>query len=659
MVKDVFLIDQCLSIFEDMENLTEPQFRRILLQKSKFETKVAFFDFDNDFDHKISVLEGDCGESLSNIFVNMFHFFRSNNVNGGKEKNFYLASENKDYTLIKGEDETHSPYFTKKYKKQYTFDENNVLRLVEYFDESLSLIKFEELDNEGYLHRRVFLKSGVISNEIYYRVDGSCYLSKVNIRNSGELLHEPVYLLFDRSEKVVGNFSGSQELRQYFLELLVNKVNTVIVTNQIETYKIIEEFNNNYAYKIHFINQCLKRDLSSNFLNPTLLDGLIFSTDLEKEEAVEKYGNRNNYFIIPPFLKSNDTNNYDKKMKNDRMQITVKVNQNEMILLEQVIRAFRIAVDKTPNALLNICGTDIIDHKNMDLIRTLDLANNIEFTGVVPEMEIEYQSSVFSILLDADENNGLDVLQSLSKGCPVLSFDSSYLVNEMIANNNGLIIDNGSISDLSDAMVKMLTEPSLLEDMSYNAYVTSKKYSEDNYLENWSSMMLTILRNRSKRTLLKDMTSHMLDCKWISNQSYYIESRLVFDGEPNQSSQPTIYMILQNQKHKNQSFVYGEINQVNRLVYEPSFFIDFSHLDLSEGTWKIFINVEWENSFLQGSLENTNMKDFSDNLEAKIVNNRMITPYFTTKDNNLSFKIGRFIPEKEELIRLERKLQNE
>src|SRR5699024_2528690 len=107
----------------------------------------------------------------------------------------------------------------------------------------LSLRKFEELDNKGYVHRRVFLKSGVIFNELYYRVDGSCYLAKINIKESGELLSEPVFLLYDSNEKVVGEFS-MQELQRYFMELLINKVNTVIVTNQIETYKTIKTFNN-------------------------------------------------------------------------------------------------------------------------------------------------------------------------------------------------------------------------------------------------------------------------------------------------------------------------------------------------------------------------------------------------------------------------------
>lgn len=641
-------INQYLNVAKDIESLTESQFHQISLFKERIKnnTKLVTFNYDNDFNQKVSILTDEWGENLSNDFINMYYFFRESNIK--KESNFQESEEKSFNWMIKKEKTPDYNSWTKK----RTFDGNGMLRLVEYYDEKSSFVKFEELDEQECLHRRVFMESGFNSQELYYRKDGSCYLSRINIRKSGEILEQPEFLLFDTNGEIAQKFKGSLELYHYFLNLLVDKMNTVIVAHQMDAYEIMETYYSDYGFKIYFVNQSFENILEDSF-NPSLLDGIVFSTHLEREEAIKELGSRNNYFVMPPFYKSH-TNNFNDKVKSDKVQFFIKISENEMVLLEQVIRAFRIAMDKYSNAVLHICGTDIIDQTNIDLIENLDLAEHVEFHGAVQNMDSMYQISDISILLNASENDGLNVFQSLSAGCPVISYNKNYLVNEIITDGgNGFIIENESIKDLSDALVKTLCEPELLEDMKNEAFQSSNKYSLEDYVQSWSGIESKIVDNSSKRTLVDDMTVYLLDCGWTESRHFHIHSKLSLSGQTNELSRPSINLILINREDEIRIVVPGEIKQIDRLNYDFHTSIDFPSMDLPQDTWDASLTVEWENCFLQRRIGNMDLEEITDKLRDNLINNRIITPYPTIKGHRLSFKVGRFIPEKDEINRLE------
>lgn len=661
MPNNNLLPQQFLTIIDEIENMTESHFIEIMAwEESSISNgvKVVTLNYDNEFNQKISNKGYMYNTSFKNNFENIYNFFRNTNIDKlvkipqTPQQNHksldYIWMESNNVHTINNQCES--------YKRITNYDNRHILRSIKHFDKHLTLIKFEEFDDSGFLHKISFYQSNLISQELYYRNDGSLYLIKNTIKEPGVFLNEPEFCLYSKNEEVIQEFKGFLPFYHFFLDLLVNISSSFILTHQNKVYKFLENYSKNNAFKIHYMQSFTNNEKS--FLNPALLDGIIFSTESEKNNMINTYGIRNNYFVIPPFH-MNVNSLYENEKDKETTRFVIQISENDMILLEKVIRAFRIAVDKNTSAILSICGTDILHQTNVELIESLELSKYVKFHGSLEDTRELYKSASFSMFLNDTNNDELDILESLTFGCPVISHDSNNFANEIITNSvNGFIVDKDSVKDISEKLINILKYPGKIAAMKNEAVLTAKRYNKHLFLQNWSSTVASVLSNQPKRTILTDMHAYMDDGGWTTDKTFFVQSEISLEGMPNKRSEPSVYVVLKNRGRKYNLPFYGDIKQINELNFMLSVYIDFPVIDLGQDIWDVFVNIEWENSFFQKRLyieSNNKVKELENKLINNIVNNRVIKPYPTIKGSNLSFNIGRFIPEKEELERLHNK----
>lgn len=646
---------------ENIESITLSQINQMhTLKKNALSNsvKIVTLHFDNEVKQKFSALENNWNINLKDIFVNIYQYFRYTNLDKTdlNQETTQLDQENHSYTWMKSKHVHNFNNQINYFKKEKTYDDTNTLRSIKYFDKHLNLVRFEELDISGLTHRVVFFHSGLTSQELYYREDGSIYLIKNKIKDTGALLNNAEIILYDANEDMIREFDDHTQFHQFFLDMLVGTTSSFILFQDKEIYNLLQDYIHHNVFKIYYKKYFSNTD--DNSFNPTLLDGVIFSTETDKQEVINTYGNRNNYFVIPPFLAHSGTPVEDEFNK-EQIRFVVKLAEDDIILLEKIIRAFRIAIDKKSTGILDICGTDILNQTNIDLIESLGLNSYVNFYGKIENMEEIYHSSHCSLFLNEAEDNQIDILQSLAQGCPVISTTSNYFANEVIANGvNGFTVDQDSIKHISEKMIDILTLSEQLETMKKRSVISTEKYNQELFLTNWSSTASNIIKNKKNRTLLTDMSVYMEDGSWSTERSFYVKSKLLLEGKSNSLSIPSIYIVLKNRKRTQIIPIYGTFEQMDELSFFFTAYIDFPTLDLEQDIWDSFVNIEWENSFLQKRLyidSNEKVRELENNLRNDIVNNRVIKPYPTILGSNLSFNVGRFIPEKEELIRLRNK----
>jgi glycosyltransferase involved in cell wall biosynthesis len=78
------------------------------------------------------------------------------------------------------------------------------------------------------------------------------------------------------------------------------------------------------------------------------------------------------------------------------------------------------------------------------------------------------------------------MIEAMACGLPVVSFDFKCGPRDIINHEqNGLLVPNGDIQGLADAMIRVMQDDNLRKEMGMNARKVVEKYSEEKVMKKW------------------------------------------------------------------------------------------------------------------------------------------------------------------------------
>lgn len=81
------------------------------------------------------------------------------------------------------------------------------------------------------------------------------------------------------------------------------------------------------------------------------------------------------------------------------------------------------------------------------------------------------------------------MIEAMACGLPVVTFDFKCGPRDIIKDEeNGLIVPDGDIQALADAMMRLMSNESLRQTMSVEARKVTETYSEDAVMRKWVSL---------------------------------------------------------------------------------------------------------------------------------------------------------------------------
>lgn len=135
---------------------------------------------------------------------------------------------------------------------------------------------------------------------------------------------------------------------------------------------------------------------------------------------------------------------------------------------------------------LKIFGDGQLESSLKEQIIRLGIQSSAEIHPASKDIFKEYAKSAFLVLASSYEGFGMVLVEAMSVGLPVVSFDCKCGPRDIIDNeNNGLIIPLGDCQALSLAMTRVMTDDILRIKMSKNATISSKTFSESIIMEKW------------------------------------------------------------------------------------------------------------------------------------------------------------------------------
>jgi poly(glycerol-phosphate) alpha-glucosyltransferase len=122
------------------------------------------------------------------------------------------------------------------------------------------------------------------------------------------------------------------------------------------------------------------------------------------------------------------------------------------------IQAFALFHATYPDTKLHIFGEGTEEESLVKLVKKLGLTDVVRFCGFTHNANKDYQRASMMLFSSQSETFGLTILESMSNGTPVASYDVRFGAKAMIDNKrNGIIAKTDTPEALAEAMIKIHT----------------------------------------------------------------------------------------------------------------------------------------------------------------------------------------------------------
>jgi len=180
----------------------------------------------------------------------------------------------------------------------------------------------------------------------------------------------------------------------------------------------------------------------------------------------------------------------DKKLAKEKISEIYKIYKKNIFIGSLIalvphkdplnlIRAAKYVVEKYRNVEFLICGEGELKEKCKDEIKRLNLGNNFHLLGYCSNnIEILNALDIF-VLPSKEEGLGSVLIEAMALGLPIVATDAGG-IPEIIKNRiNGIIVPKENPSELGKALIELIENKDLRENLSQKAKDISKYYSSE------------------------------------------------------------------------------------------------------------------------------------------------------------------------------------
>lgn len=157
-----------------------------------------------------------------------------------------------------------------------------------------------------------------------------------------------------------------------------------------------------------------------------------------------------------------------------------------------VVKAFKHVTNKLPNAKLKLqgyFGSGDYEKELKELVKKLNLEDKVEFIPYNPAKEALQDATLF-LNASLSEGFGMNMLEAMASGLPVISYAAPYSRNNLIKDNvNGFNVIKTTPVSLAKKTLEVLTDTNQYAELSKGAIQTAKENSEANFMKQWDKFI--------------------------------------------------------------------------------------------------------------------------------------------------------------------------
>jgi len=438
--------------------------------------------------------------------IKVINFFEDMKPNKGKlrrlkYKGEYLIKERGfvEFPVEKMIEESSFRYYKEGlYVKYKRFNKDGTLKFIDYMDADRYRLRREEFDKQGILVRIRHMDK--LTNrprlDRYFDNKGFCFLT---VHINSQTGKEGRAAIFKKEPIELDNL---YEYQGKWLNALLNKIDYPVVTCELRgLHKMLKDVKHDNIKKIEVIHTNhiqkpfdditnIKKSYRQLFEHANELDNIVFLTNEQKTDVESVYGKHDNFVVIPHAGGDDKRASEKKKINYDPKLAVTLARYHEDKRLDKAIKAFKLVVEKIPEAKYYIYGYGKLKGKLDLLIKDLELENNVYLKEYTTNSKEVYQKAACSILTSRQEGFAMVITESMSLGTPVISYNTKYGPEDIIENGiDGYIVPHGNTEKLAEEIVKVMKDSDLRNELSKNALRVNERFSEAKYKENWLNLI--------------------------------------------------------------------------------------------------------------------------------------------------------------------------
>jgi GalNAc-alpha-(1->4)-GalNAc-alpha-(1->3)-diNAcBac-PP-undecaprenol alpha-1,4-N-acetyl-D-galactosaminyltransferase len=155
-----------------------------------------------------------------------------------------------------------------------------------------------------------------------------------------------------------------------------------------------------------------------------------------------------------------------------------------------LLRAFARVADTFPEWRLAIVGDGLSRDALRALAESLGIAGRVDWVGRTAEVEAWYARAAVFALASRFEGFPNVLLEAMGMGAAVISTDCRSGPREIISNGkNGLLVPVDDVAALARGLRRLISDPTLRQDLGLRAQDVREAYGEDRVLERWRGLL--------------------------------------------------------------------------------------------------------------------------------------------------------------------------
>ena len=170
-------------------------------------------------------------------------------------------------------------------------------------------------------------------------------------------------------------------------------------------------------------------------------------------------------------------------------QVIMVGRYNDAKGYDYLIPAWEIVHLRHPDWALNVYGSGELRDQVKEWIRERHLETTIIMHNPVDNIMEKYKDSSICVLSSRYEGFSLVILEAMSCGVPVVSFDCPYGPRNIIKNGeDGILIEPLNYQALAEGICQLIENKSLRMQLGANAREDVLRFSQDSIMEQWEDL---------------------------------------------------------------------------------------------------------------------------------------------------------------------------
>ncbi|WP_210366121.1 glycosyltransferase [Bacillus sp. REN3] len=174
-----------------------------------------------------------------------------------------------------------------------------------------------------------------------------------------------------------------------------------------------------------------------------------------KEDLIKHYGfNKKNVYVVNNPV-SEEIEKFVEHVEKKENEVIFVGRLSKQKGINYLLESFRISLSQIPNMHLRIIGEGSLKNEVIEMINQLGLRNNVHLEGFSNNIGYYYSKAKVTILSSVYEGFPNVLVESITLGTPVVSFNTPTGPSEIIIDEiNGYLAEYLNVEDLSRKLVK-------------------------------------------------------------------------------------------------------------------------------------------------------------------------------------------------------------